>query len=1150
MSNTPILDLPVAIGLTGAEWVPVVQGTGSDAVTKRAQAALFDFSGGSGGSTEPANTGLFGPTSGAADVPTFRTLVSADLTGGSAGTDGYVLKTNGSIASWVETSTTLFGTSGYALIGNGASAATFQGFLQGGTGAVARTWQSKARERVTPQDFSSGTGLDSASIQLAINYVNSLGGGVVYCPKGTYILTSTLTMYAHVELIGDGFGATIFSRSTNYGDTLTIGTVGLTGGAQSVKVMGIWFLSTGSWTGNPIHLRLNHAQDAEIAWCWFWGLGGHVLVDGGTKVNIHDNEYGSSGAAGSFSVKIIEESSGAAVNVTTDISLNDNYFAASGYARAIHIEQVEVCNIVGGYIGGYITNSIYFDPQAVTPIISGVRISIPHLDPCSTAGRTIAFVYGDTYTTGVTIEGCNFYGGDGPINHIHAGFTGANWSVANLVISGNTFRDNNAASIKLLGAVGFLVSSNTFLNYNALHTSTVDPDYAAGIYILGGGASGVSRNGTVALNIFGATGSTIWTTAGDANNYCVWGVYTAGGVASANINLTGNEGVFRTGGAVVAGDITAQRTLTASTDNMVPRADGTTGNLQSSGVSIDDSNNVQTAGNYYIGGVARLSDTGPGSFTIISAPSGATQALSADATHNYYGNDQHIWRSAGLGTTFATLVSSAFTLGVQQTLRGQLVLANTAAGAFPVTVQSSNTTSAAWSLTLPTTAGTNLYFLQTNGSGVASWAPASGASISLTVGTTPITGGTTTRILYDNGGVLGEYSLTGSGTVAVMQNTPTLTTPVIGAATGTSAVLTNQIWSGSISSALSSLTGSTDGFRASAANVTQFAGENTTASSSTQGAFFGGYSNDGAAMASGDRLGGVRAGGSSSASAIRNAALIAAFADQAWVDASAYGTRWEFQTTTNSATSATTKLILGNAGVLSFGATAANTVPALKPSSTTLQVRLGDDSGFAPLSASALTLATALTVGNGGTGTSTTFTQGNVVFAGASGVYTQDNALFWDNTNKRLSVGGNTSPQTQFVVSNGTATGIEFVTNLHSTAAGAYFQVFDRTASTYRPFEYDASSHTWYFSGSAKIYMSAAGGFSVNTASDPGAGSIYTNAAAYVIRSAATYTDGAGAATLGAVTNAPGSGARGNPKWLPIDDNGTMRWVAAYTTTS
>lgn len=47
-----------------------------------------------------------------------------------------------------------------------------------------------------------------------------------------------------------------------------------------------------------------------------------------------------------------------------------------------------------------------------------------------------------------------------------------------------------------------------------------------------------------------------------------------------------------------------------------------------------------------------------------------------------------------------------------------------------------------------------------------------------------------------------------------------------------------------------------------------------------------------------------------------------------------------------------------------------------------------------------------LPVANGGTGTATAFTVGSVVFAGASGVYTQNNAnFFWDNTNKFLGIG-------------------------------------------------------------------------------------------------------------------------------------------------
>lgn len=57
-----------------------------------------------------------------------------------------------------------------------------------------------------------------------------------------------------------------------------------------------------------------------------------------------------------------------------------------------------------------------------------------------------------------------------------------------------------------------------------------------------------------------------------------------------------------------------------------------------------------------------------------------------------------------------------------------------------------------------------------------------------------------------------------------------------------------------------------------------------------------------------------------------------------------------------------------------------------------------------------ITVAGTLNVGHGGSGTATAFTAGSVVYAGASGVYSQDNAnFFWDAADHRLGI-GNASP--------------------------------------------------------------------------------------------------------------------------------------------
>lgn len=87
------------------------------------------------------------------------------------------------------------------------------GFIQAGAGAVARTAQAKMRETFSVTDFGAvgdGTTDDTAAIQACLDAVPDAtidgGGGAVFFPRGTYIVTDTLEPKPHTHLYGEGIG--------------------------------------------------------------------------------------------------------------------------------------------------------------------------------------------------------------------------------------------------------------------------------------------------------------------------------------------------------------------------------------------------------------------------------------------------------------------------------------------------------------------------------------------------------------------------------------------------------------------------------------------------------------------------------------------------------------------------------------------------------------------------------------------------------------------------------------------------------------------------------------------------------------------------------------------------------------------------------
>lgn len=95
-------------------------------------------------------------------------------------------------------------------------------FMPAGAGAVSRTVQSKMREVVSVKDFgATGDGVtnDRAACQAAIDAVRAAGGGTVYFPAGTYLLTAA----AGADGTGNGLVVPYLSANGTSGRVRLIG---------------------------------------------------------------------------------------------------------------------------------------------------------------------------------------------------------------------------------------------------------------------------------------------------------------------------------------------------------------------------------------------------------------------------------------------------------------------------------------------------------------------------------------------------------------------------------------------------------------------------------------------------------------------------------------------------------------------------------------------------------------------------------------------------------------------------------------------------------------------------------------------------------------------------------------------------------------
>lgn len=175
-----------------------------------------------------------------------------------------------------------------------SSGASLVGFVQSGTGAVARNVQAKLRERVTLEDFG-GVGDGSTTNQqavftLALNAV-STGGCIDLSPGATYLWSASTTVGKRVRVRGNG--ATIkFDPAYNVtGGTLEAFLIT----ADEVEFEGVHFDATGAPSpSNNSRFIWSTANNTRVWGCWAKNLPG-----GTANVQV---AFGSSLASSKFSV--------------------------------------------------------------------------------------------------------------------------------------------------------------------------------------------------------------------------------------------------------------------------------------------------------------------------------------------------------------------------------------------------------------------------------------------------------------------------------------------------------------------------------------------------------------------------------------------------------------------------------------------------------------------------------------------------------------------------------------------------------------------------------------------------------------------------------------------------------------------------------
>lgn len=405
-------------------------------------------------------------------------------------------------------------------------------------------------------------------IQAAVTYVNGLGGGVVLIKAGTYFISSQITLFSNVSLIGEGDSTVIdFTNHTGLTgisiegtEVTTAGTITLTKDDATVTGSSTTFSDDSVAAGDILYIAGLRATVSSVTT--------------NTALELTENYEGTTIAAESYTI------AQPLFNITISDLLIKNY-APAGSAKAIYINY-----------GEYVTIS---------------RVSFVNCDDAVTIQNCFSVIIDQSNAT----EGVNGYGigsstskviqayllDCNATNNSTSGATIINGS--NVVISGGSYSYNGQQGIRFAGTDKSRLS-NAFIRGNPLEgiyfSSTSDDNIISNNFVSDCGSAVGVFNSQFNRNVFtGNNFGTLPVTMNGSDHVIVGnvikGTYVDNNAVSRNI-VKGNVGLHDNDYDVGLGTVGAGTAVTSVTFSYLGATPET--------VIATPTNSLGSASEYYV----------------------------------------------------------------------------------------------------------------------------------------------------------------------------------------------------------------------------------------------------------------------------------------------------------------------------------------------------------------------------------------------------------------------------------------------------------------------------------------------------------------------------------------------------------------------